>query len=164
MRPAIPSTAAACLCKQRTVPFGWLTPVSFGCTGDYQLRIASLSSQVLLPLVLALTVRSCASGEVVRADTGLNRTQCVRCQPGTYTYNSSQECQICSWDDYAECDGAAKVPMPGFYQSHPRNPQVTVDMPLLTAGDHPHMLHGATAACRGSPSVMLGAEHGMWHA
>lgn len=103
---------------------GCLKPVLLVCTGDYKLRIAALASSLLKPLELALTVRSCASGEVVRTDTGLNRTQCVRCQPGTYTFNSSLECRICSWDDYAECDGAARVPMPGFYQSHPRNPQV----------------------------------------
>lgn len=94
--------------------------------GTYWLEIHSPSSPLLVQQLLPLEVRACVAGEFTQAVQGnYTKYNCILCNPGTYNFDPSKDfCPSCDLSDHAECVRAAKVPKPGYYQSHPRNPQV----------------------------------------
>jgi hypothetical protein len=97
------------------------------CAGEYFLELRSPSSALLAPMLLPLHVRACVAGEATEAveTDRYAKYACRKCIAPAFNFDPARNsCTSCDWSDHAECDGAAKVPLRGFYQSHPRNPQV----------------------------------------
>ncbi|KAI8467434.1 MAG: hypothetical protein J3K34DRAFT_523752 [Monoraphidium minutum] len=105
--------------------------------GRYQLRFTPLvlEHHHVAPALLDLDIRQCISGESntsARTAGGAGGgglatlTMCERCREGTVSLDplASGGCAMCEASMHATCKGDAMIPDDGWWQSHPRSPQV----------------------------------------